>query len=234
MKQALFSAALIVLIAASVNAQDCTFTFEEEGTIGKALDAFHEVMSELWHGPAEEGNAEPIKEKFGEMASLRDAIMQSTLSAKFEPHCADISANAADFSMAIDDLGAVIESGAEAEAIIEALSKVHDAYAGLRQSMILIEDMIESIHDVLHPIWHDAYPAKDTDAIVAAIPKLKVRTKLLISLAQRAENEELVSQAQALLDAIVTLEEAAAAEDSVAILSATEFVHEAFHAFAEE
>ena len=233
MKKALISAALMLLFATGVQAQECAFAFQDEGTIDKALDAFHDVMSELWHGPAQEGNAEPIKQQYADLAALRDAVMESTLSSKFEAHCADISAKAAAFSTSVDDLGVVIESGAEAEAIIEAFSKMHDAYAALRQSMILPEEMIESIHDVLQPIWHDAYPNKDIEAIVAGIPKLKVRTKLLLALAERKGDETMVDATEALLEAIATLEEAAAAEDSVAILAATELVHDAYHALTE-
>ena len=233
MRKTLLATILILTAAVAVNAEDCLFTMGDDDSLDKALEAFHDIMAELVHGPVEEGNMQAVREEIGDLVNAKDAVMAANLPTKFEKHCGDISASAKTFFASVDALKQAAESNGSDEEIKEAFSKIHDSYRALRQALILPEEMIEAIHEILQPLWHEAYPAKDIEAIKAGVPKLKVRTKLLVTVAARLEDAELKAAAGNLLESITTLEEAVAADDGTAILAALELVHEAYHQLGE-
>jgi hypothetical protein len=228
------TAVMVLALPLSLRAQDCIFQIADDDSLETALTTFHDVMSELLHGPVEEGDLAPLRERMGEMIAARDAVMAANLPAKYSESCIEISNAARTFSDATDALVELIELQTEDEAVKQAFMRVHDAYRDLRQAMILPEEMIEALHEVIQPLWHEAYPAKDTESIKAGTPKLKVRAKLLLSIAERIDNAVLAEATKGFLDSIATLEEAIAAEDDAATLQAFEIVHEAFHKISGE
>jgi len=233
MKKTLLATILMLTAAIALHAEDCLFSLGDDESLDKALEAFHGIMAELVHGPVQEGNFQPVREQVGALVSAKAAIMSANLPTKFEKHCADISASAKTLFDSVDTLQQLAENNGSDEEIKAAFSKMHVSYRALRQALILPEEMIEAIHEILQPLWHEAYPAKDVEAIKAGVPKLKVRTKLLVSVAGRLEDAVLTDAATKLLESISTLEEAVAADDGTAILAALELVHEAYHQLAE-
>jgi hypothetical protein len=228
-KSITLAAALILALTVISTAQDCIFQIGDDDSLEQALTSFHDLMAEMLHGPVEEGDLTPIRDRIVELTAARDAVLAANLPSKYSDNCADISVAAKAFSDSINSLTELVELQAEDDEIKQAFMKVHDTYQGLREAMIQPEEMIEALHEIIHPLWHDSYPAKDTDAIKEGTPKLKIRAKLLLSIAERIENPEMVKATKDLLEAITTLEEAITADDDLAILEAFKLVHDAYH-----
>ncbi|NWG12654.1 MAG: hypothetical protein HXY20_03870 [Acidobacteria bacterium] len=222
---------LFMLSGVPACAQDCIFKTREDESLKQALKSFHDVLSELVHGPAEKGDFGPVRARAGELAKLRDGIMAAGLPARMVKRCAEISARATDLSKGVENLVAQTEANAIDAAIKTAFDTVHVAYRNLNGALTSLEDLLDAFHDLLHPLWHDAYPNKDAAAIKTATPRLKVRAKLILSSAQSTDKPK-APGAKNLLDAVTTLEEAVAAKDDLAILEALRMVHEAYEMLA--
>ena len=237
MKRTIFITVLSVLVAATAAAQDCIFKIADDDTFEKAKEKFHDVMADLWHGPVQEGKIDPVTKQIGELKAGRDAVMSANLPGKYEVLCPVFSEKATVFSATVDELDrlcSLFVSGAvSAEEVKEGFSRMHDAYREMVQTLILPEDLIEAFHDVLQPLWHEAYPSKDIDAIKKGVPSLKVRAKLLVQIAGRVETEAFGEAARALLESVATLQEAIAAGDDLATLTALELLHDAYHSLSE-
>ena len=229
---ALLAAISIFAFAASAPAQECIFKTNEDETLRQALGDFHDVLAALVHGPAEKGDYAAVRARAGELARLRNGIMSANLPAKLAKRCADISAKAKALSGAVDRLAAQSGSGSDDAALKAAFESVHGGYRALNGSLTTLDDLLEAFHDLLRPLWHDAYPKKDAAAIKAETPKLKVRSKLILGSAESSEKAR-APGAKALLEAVTTLEEAVAAKDDMAVLEALRLVHDAYEKLAE-
>lgn len=233
MRTQFFAIAVSLMLSASVAGQDCTFSFANDDSFDQAKEKFHDVMADLWHGPVQEGNIEPVREKIEELLSGRDELMNSALPEKYRNHCPEISAKAAAFSDSVEQLAKLVRDDAEPGDIVKAFSKMHDDYRSLAQSMLLPEDLLETFHDVLQPVWHEAYPNKDIEAIKKSLPSMKVRAKLIVQIAGKTNSEEFLEAAKALLDSVTTVGEAIDAGDNEAALKAVELLHDAYHTLTE-
>ncbi len=225
------STLFLVLLAVPASAQDCIFKATEDDSLRQALKSFHDVLAGLVHGPAEKGDFGPVRARAQDLAKLRDGIMAAGLPSKLAKRCAEISARATDLSKGVDSLVAESKANAADAAIKTTFDSVHAAYRSLNSAMISLEDLLEAFHDLLHPLWHDAYPNKDAAAIKAETPRLKVRAKLILCTAESTDRSRVVG-AKGLLDAVTTLEEAVAAKDDMAMLEALRIVHEAYEKLA--
>jgi hypothetical protein len=142
----------------AASAQDCRFKIKGDESLKQAMNSFHEVMSGLVHGAADEGDLSQVKAKAEELAKLRDGIMAANLPEKLAKRCPDISAKAAELSKAVDTLAAQSRSNAGNDAVKLAFDTMHTAYRNLNNSLVSLEDRLEAFHEVMHPLWHDAYP----------------------------------------------------------------------------
>jgi hypothetical protein len=226
MRRTVFPAsAILVLLLAGVSAH-------EGDSLKQALKSFHDVLAGLVHGPAEKGDFAPVRAQAEEFARLRTGIMAASLPPKLAKRCPEISTRAQELSRAVDSLAMRAKEKAPDAAVRAAFESVHVAYRNLNGAMASLEDLFQAFHDVLHPLWHDAYPNKNAAAIKAETPKLKVRAKLILSTAEGADQAK-VPGARSLLDAVTTLDEAVAAKDDMAVLEALRIVHEAYEKLAE-
>jgi len=212
--------------------QDCIFKTTNDESLQQAMQAFHDDLAALVHGPAGEGNFTEARKEAGALLKLRDGIMAAGLSGNQAKRCAEISSRAAELSGAIDKYVAQCKAGADKAALTTALDEMHNAYRNLNSSLTSLEDLFEAFHELLRPLWHDAYPGKDTAAIKAEIPKLKVRAKLIVITAEKSEPAK-AAAAKKLLEAVTTLEDAAAANDDLSILEALRIMHDAYEHLAE-
>jgi len=216
----------------SVYGQDCLFKSGDDNSLKQALQAFHEVMAELVHGPADSGDYSAVRTKAQQLAGLRDGVLDARLPGRLSSRCADISTLARGLSSAVDTLIAAAKANASDQEMKAALDGVHAAYRNLNGSLTTLEELLEGFHQVLHPLWHEAYPKEDAAAIKAATAKLKVRAKLILATAQKTEPGK-AEAAQTLLEHVTTLEEAGAAGDDKSVLDALRIVHDTYEGLAE-
>jgi len=222
----------IMFFSAPALGQDCIFKAKDDDSLKTALNSFHEVIRALVHGPAEKGDFTQVRARAQEVEKLRDGILAANLPQKLSARCGDISAKARALSAAVDNLIAQSRVGkSNDEAMKSALDKVHSGYRELNTSTTTLDDLLEAFHDSIHPLWHDSYPNKDAAAIKSQIPRLKVRAKLILSTAEAADKMK-VKGAKSLLDAVILLEEAGAADDDLAVLEALRLVHDAYEGVA--
>jgi len=214
-------------------AQDCIFKTGDNESFTLALKSFHDVMSGLVHGAAEKGDFAQVRARAADLARLRDGIMAASLTPRLAKRCPEISAKAREFSKAVDAFAAQSKANAGDDAVKTAFDRVHATYRDLNGALTSLEDMLAAFHEILRPLWHDAYPKKDAAAIRAEIPKLKVRAKLILSTAENYDKSKLPG-ARSLMDAVTTLEEAAAAKDDMATLEALRIAHDAYEKLAGE
>ncbi len=212
--------------------QDCIFKPKNDESFSQALKSYHEVMAALVHGPADKGDLSQVRARADELVKLSKGILDAGLPDKLYKRCAEISAKAKELAQASDGLLARSRADSANEAMKGGLERVHNAYRDLNSALTTLQDLLDGFHDVLHPLWHEAYPKKDVAAIKAQIPKLKVRAKLILSTAETREKNR-VAGAKGLLEAVTTLEEAAAANDSASILEALRVAHDAYEKLAE-
>lgn len=228
---ALVATVLFAFMTPVVPADDCIFKTQDDETLRMSLKGFHDSMAALIHGPAEKGDFSQVSAKAGDLVRLKGSIMSANLPAKLSGRCSDISAKATELSQAVDDLAAKSQAKADDAAMKTALDRVHAAYRNLNNAMTSLEDLLDAFHAVLHPLWHDAYPKKDAATIKEAIPKLKVRARLIVATADGGDKAKLPG-AQKLLESVATMEEAAAAKDDLAILESLRITHDAYESLA--
>jgi hypothetical protein len=90
-----------------------------------------------------------------------------------------------------------------------------------------------NFHDILSPIWHEAYEEKDMERISEAADEFVVRAEAVVAAAE-GKSEEEVAAAEAVLEAAKTLKASIEEEKSEEeILANVETLHEAYHSLQE-
>lgn len=225
---------LIILAFAAVSfAQDCTFTVANDDTLKTAAAGFHDVMAPLWHGPVQEGTTAPVKEQIEALIAGRDQIMKAHLPEEYSHECAAFSSMAAKFSGTVDKLAGLIKDGAADDAIIDTFSSMHMQFERMMRIASPIDSLTTKFHEVMQPLWHEAYPAKDVASIKAGIPEL-TKWATAISRANSDKCEECQAGSSNLVETVETLRKAAETENNDAVLQALVKVHDAYHALADE
>ncbi len=77
----------LALMCSSARGQDCVFKTTDDDSLKQALKNFHDVLSALVHGTAEQGDFTAVRAKSGELAGLRDGIMAAGIPASFAKRC---------------------------------------------------------------------------------------------------------------------------------------------------
>jgi hypothetical protein len=228
----IITTAILSLLAGPIQDDNCTFSVADDDTFSNAMTAFHDVMAELWHGPVQDGNIEPVKEKMAQLISARNRILQSNLPSEFAHNCAGISQAAAALSNSVDALNNSISQEAGTEKVKDTFSEMHDRFRELRVMTVPVSVYMERFHDVMHPLWHDAYPAEDAEAIRKGVDDLVQLAKLIVK-SNTGKGEELETGSKHLLDMVNNLKTACADTDDAAVLEALKIMHDAYHALSE-
>jgi hypothetical protein len=234
MRKCFFLIVFVLLASLLVSpsfAQNCVFKTKNDESLKQALQNYHEALRAVVHGPADKGDFTQVRDRAQELSRLGKAILSASLPEKLAARCAEISAQATALAGASDNLALLSANKAEDKAVKEALDRAHKAYQQLNRATTTLDDLLNAFHDLMHPLWHDAYPKKDANAIKAQIPRMKVRAKLILSTAEASDKAK-AGGAKGLLDAVTTLEEAAAAKDDVAVLEALRIAHDAYEKLA--
>jgi hypothetical protein len=229
----IIATAILTLLAGPIQDESCTFTVADDDTLSNAMTAFHDVMADLWHGPVQEGNIEPVKQKMSLLVSARDRVLKANLPSEFAHNCAGISDAAAAFSSSLDALNECISQDSDAEKIKEVFSEMHDRYRELRTMTVSVTVYMERFHDVMHPLWHDAYPAEDADAIRKGVDDLVQLAELIVK-SNTGKSEEVEAGSKHLIDMVKNLKTACADTDDAAVLEALKLMHDAYHSLSEE
>lgn len=225
--------AMLITFAAVSTAQDCTFTIADDDTLQTAASTFHDVMAPLWHGPVQDGKTAPVKEQIAELIAGRDLIMKAHLPEEYRHECAAFSAMARQFSDSVDKLDKLIKDGAADETVAETFAAMHMYFERMMRIASPIDSLTERFHEVMQPLWHESYPARDVAAIKAGIPELSKWAEA-IAKANMDKCEECQVGTSNLSKAVELLRKSADGGEEAAVLEALEKVHDAYHALDED
>lgn len=125
-------ATLISLLAACANsssppnetAAESSAVTAADSTWDAAMEAYHDVMSATFH-PAEEGNLEPLKTRFAELATQAEAWAALPLPEKHQGKGLETVMQQLKTESAA--IGAVVSNGADEE-ITQAITALHEVF----------------------------------------------------------------------------------------------------------
>jgi hypothetical protein len=210
-------------------ASDCIFALGDDKSLEQAVDSFHAEMAMIYHGAYEKGDTSELRDTASVLATERDQLMTAHFPAAQARKCPQFSEKATALSKNIDDLQQLVVAKADDEAVSEAFEAVHNTYGEMKETLFDVSDLVDGFHDLIRPLWHEAYPAKDAEAIAKAVPKLTIRAKLIEHFVAQKQLAHLRQPVADLMETMDTMKEAVAADDDFAILASMEQLHRVFH-----
>jgi uncharacterized coiled-coil DUF342 family protein len=91
---------------------------------------------------------------------------------------------------------------------------------------------LDAVHDLVRPLWHDAFPQKDYDAIKELIPQLEERLGAVEAVELpgilREKEDQWVERREKLMERFTALKAAAEDDDQDSMLGQTEAFHLAY------
>jgi len=145
----------------------------------EGINEFHEVLFPVWHTYFPEADFESIKESVPEFERTMEILMKAELPQFYHTVKDDFEDKREDLSIAIEKLGIVAQIGDDKE-LAQAVEDVHTAFEKMARVLAPRIKELDDFHLVLYPLWHQAMPKKDYQAIKAAIPSLKTKMDALM------------------------------------------------------
>lgn len=233
MKKTAITLMIIILCVALAGADDFKYNVKNDDTLNKAATDFHKVMGPLWHGPVEEGKMEEVAKQLPALLAARDAMMKANLPEEFAHNLELISKSAVKFSDSVDNLAKLVKANESSESIKKAFSLMHDYYRDVKTLILALADVSGKFHDVMHPLWHEAYEKKDVKAIAAGTDDLLKWAEQILQV-NTGKGGEIEEASKNLVVAVKDLKAACAGTDSEKILMGLATVHDCYHMISEE
>ena len=226
MKRFTLFALIICIISFSAQADDCTFSLGDDDSLKKATGEFHDIMAPLWHGPVQKGDVSSVRAGIEGLVAAKNSIMNASLPNDKKEKCVRFSQAALAFSASVDALSNKVNEDADDDQVKAAFASMHDHYEKMMRSLIDMSKYVERFHDVMSPLWHEAWEAKDVEAIRKGTPTL---VKLSYAIRDSADNKK-QETIETLVTAVKSLQNSCEGGSDQDILDAMEEVHEAYHA----
>jgi hypothetical protein len=234
MKRAgVFPSIALFLMPIALSAAECVFELADDDSLRQAMDELFAQMAILEHGAYQQGDLSEIREMYGVLVEARDELMAAHFPATEARKCPGFSTKALLVSAQVDLLAKTVEDQADDAKVRLAFDALHEALCSMREAMFTAGDLIEGIHDIIRPMWHEAYPARDVEAIRQSLPKLAIRAKLLANFVEQQKLDHLEAPVAKFIASLDLMEDAVAADDEFAIFASLEQVHRAFHRLSE-
>jgi hypothetical protein len=172
----------------------------------KAMDDFHEVLAPLWHEAYPKKDFKAIREQAPLFQKKLFVLLRAPLPNNLEEEKLDslfikrqmLSFYVSQFGMAAAD---TVDS-----ALASALEQMHGAYEELAKVFAVEIKELDSFHETLYFIWHDALPKKNYSAIKETVPVLKAEIDSLMKVSLpygcTKNKEEFEKKRTALKDAV--------------------------------
>ncbi|MDZ7265156.1 MAG: hypothetical protein ONB16_11255 [candidate division KSB1 bacterium] len=188
--------------------------------------------------------------KSGDIQAARDTLallsekLKTIEAAEIPARLADKANNVKDqltaLSTAMDDLSSTLgnpELASIDTTVLNQYATVRINFARLGSLLrFKIPELVSFHDDVLHDVWHEAYPNDDIAAIKAAVPAFKAKAAALNNVqwpeALGYQIEAIKGKVADLQKAVNTLETACQGDDADAIKKATEDVHSLYEQIA--
>ena len=152
---------------------------------------FHEVLYPVWHDYFPKGDFQAIRDAIPEFKRTTKILTETELPQFYHNVKNDFDAKRENLALAVDKMESVAQTGNDQE-LAKAVEEMHTAFERMARVLSPRTRELEEFHLVLYPLWHQAMPDKDYQAIKAAVPSLgsKMNALMQAQLPQRFSDIE--------------------------------------------
>jgi hypothetical protein len=192
---------------------------------------FHQVLYPVWHDYFLQGNFQAIRNAIPEFKKATKILTEAELPQFYHNIKDDFEAKRRNLASAVDKMESVAHTGDDKE-LAKAVEQMHTAFERMARVLAPRIRELEQFHLVLYPLWHQAMPKKDYQAIKAAIPSLEGKMEALMQarLSRRFTGIEsqFVEKRQALRLSVENLAEVCRQNQDEKIIDKLSVMHDAY------
>ena len=156
----------------------------------EGLKEFHEVLQPVWHMAYAEKDYQAIRDAVPDFKEKMELIQKAELPGFFREKKDDYEKKRETLANAVLDLEEK-SKGADNEALLKSTENLHTAYEQLVRVFAPRVKELESFHLALYPLWHEALPNKDYNAIKASTPVLQEKMDVLMKVELSEKSKEI-------------------------------------------
>jgi len=197
---------------------------------------FHEVLYPVWHNYFPQGDFQSIRQAIPEFKRTTEMLMEAELPQYYHTVQDDFETKRQNLALAVEELESVAQTGDDKE-LAKAVEDMHTAFEQMARVLAPRTRELDEFHLVLYPLWHQAMPNKDYQAVKAAIPSLEKRLSDLLraQLPQRFKEIEpqFLEKREALRQAVQELAGVCRQDKDEKIIDKLTQMHEAYRGLDE-
>ncbi len=145
----------------------------------EGLREFHEVLFPVWHEFLPNGDYESIRKAVPEFKKSIEIVKKAELPLYYQHVKDEFEKKRENLALSIEKLDSVAQTKDDKK-LEEAVENMHSAFEQMARVLAPRMKEIGEFHLVLYPLWHDAMPNKDYQAIKSAIPSLESKMDALM------------------------------------------------------
>ncbi len=140
----------------------------------QGIKEFHEVLYPVWHSYLPEGNFQSIRNAIPEFKKATEMLMETELPQYYHTVKDDFENKKQNLALAVEKLDSVSQTGDDKQ-LPKAIEDMHTAFEQMARVLAPRIRELDEFHLVLYPLWHEALPNQDYQAVKTAIPPLEKR-----------------------------------------------------------
>jgi len=140
---------------------------------------FHQVLYPVWHDYFPQGDFQSIRKAIPEFKEATKILTQAELPQFYHNVKDDFEAKRKNLALSVEKMESVAQTGDDKE-LAKAVEEMHTSFERMARVLAPRIRELEQFHLVLYPLWHQAMPNKDYQAIKAAVPPLESKMEALM------------------------------------------------------
>jgi flagellar motility protein MotE (MotC chaperone) len=145
----------------------------------EGLREFHEVLYPVWHEFLPNGDYESVRKAVPEFQKSKEILMKAELPLFYQHVKDEFEKKREELALSIEKLDSVAQTKDDKK-LEEAVENMHSAFEQMARVLAPRMKEMEQFHLVLYPLWHEAMPNKDYQAIKDAVPSLESKMDALM------------------------------------------------------
>jgi hypothetical protein len=145
----------------------------------EGLREFHEVLYPVWHEFLPNGDYESIRKAVPEFKKNMEIVKKAELPLFYQHVKDDFERKRENLALSIERLDSVAQTKDDKK-LEEAVENMHSAFEQMARVLAPRMKEMEQFHLVLYPLWHEAMPNKNYQAIKEAVPSLESKMDALM------------------------------------------------------
>ncbi|MCJ7577759.1 MAG: hypothetical protein MUO91_04845 [candidate division Zixibacteria bacterium] len=202
----------------------------------EGLREFHEVLYPVWHEFLPNGDYESIRKAVPEFKKSIEIVKKAELPLYYQHVKDEFEKKREELALSIEKLDSVAQTKDDKK-LEEAVENMHSAFEQMARVLAPRMREMEQFHLVLYPLWHEAMPNKDYQAIKDAVPSLESKMDALMK-AQIPEDfkdieTQIIEKREALGKAVEDLANVCRRNKDKEIIDELTQMHESYRALDE-